>query len=586
ILQNQLAAVLLYESFDNRTGIWLDSLSWVNNKSPGTSIVDEDVTCYGHLTSYNCLSKNKGTLFVYDTLIINGDLSLGNLASLFIDTGAVLIIYGNYTSGNKIEVNNYGTFVVAGEFEMLGADNQGFFKNEGEVFIFDTLPQIKQGVLYEDLACDSPHSCGYRNYDSLMVHDFKNTYFSYPFSNIPRNQSLECTKAYYIASDSNLCLNDEITLHNLSRGWGPGDVVTWDFGDGAQVLHVDENTSVLKYATPGVKSVQLTIIKGVDILTFTKDIMVYDLPSALLYDSVVCGTQLATVRGTLLNANVFEFSLDLGNSIAHMDDSYPYTSTFNVTPGDSLVIWGRAVNNVAGCKSDWETNAKLKRIAIPGIHITSNDSFCGAGNAIYNATTINGHLIEFSSDKNNVLESFDSTHAQFNYFLNETEIIEMFARAVDTIGNCVSEWAKSKKIKALKIPTYGFPQDSVIFTMENSSITVATPDKNIVQFSIDGINVEIIDVTSPFKQTIYLENNQPKSIWIKVINSNTGCESKWKKETTIYPLALPSLTWYHSPHTPMSLTEAYMVNINRQRFVLHGLCSEKNEYSNRLLFNH
>ncbi|MCG8701921.1 MAG: hypothetical protein MI922_27955, partial [Bacteroidales bacterium] len=100
-----------YSSEAKVSSVWLNDSDWTNGKSPGVSIPDSEVHCWGHLTSYNCLDMNKGVIYIHDTLIVNGDFSLGNKVRLYLDSTAVLIIYGNYSSGNKVEVVNHGIFI-------------------------------------------------------------------------------------------------------------------------------------------------------------------------------------------------------------------------------------------------------------------------------------------------------------------------------------------------------------------------------------------------------------------------------------------------------------------------------------------
>ncbi len=140
-------------SLDNYTGNWSGDGTWVSGTAPGTSNLNDDVRIYGFVSRFGSLDFNNGNPYVYDTLVIYGDLTLGNNADLEIGPSAILIVRGNYTSGNQVEVTNGGVMVVTGEWIMTGADNQGAFDNDGQLYIFDPVPNLKTGSSYDDLNC-------------------------------------------------------------------------------------------------------------------------------------------------------------------------------------------------------------------------------------------------------------------------------------------------------------------------------------------------------------------------------------------------------------------------------------------------
>jgi hypothetical protein len=98
-------------SLDNYTGNWIENGTWVSGTAPGTSNLNDDVQIYGFVSRFSDLGFNNGNLFVYDTQVICGDLTLGNNADLAIGPNAILIDRGNYTSGNQVEVSNGGVMV-------------------------------------------------------------------------------------------------------------------------------------------------------------------------------------------------------------------------------------------------------------------------------------------------------------------------------------------------------------------------------------------------------------------------------------------------------------------------------------------
>ena len=159
-------------SLDNHAGTWTDNGAWVSASSPATAGINTDIEIYGMITHVGDLDFNKGDLTVHDTLVVVGNVVLGNKADLQLLDGAILIIRGDYTSGNKVRVSNGGSMVVTGEWEMKGSDKQGEFDNGGNLYVLDPRPGFKDGKRYTDLNCqDSPGECRVYGYDELIDSD-------------------------------------------------------------------------------------------------------------------------------------------------------------------------------------------------------------------------------------------------------------------------------------------------------------------------------------------------------------------------------------------------------------------------------
>ncbi|MBE0654569.1 MAG: HYR domain-containing protein, partial [Bacteroidales bacterium] len=157
-------------TLDNYKGTWSNNLSWVDGTSPGTTGLSVDIDIYGFISCYSGLRIVSGDLVIHDTLVIHGTLDLGNNADLYLDDNAILIVYGDYISGNQVNVGNGGFMVVTGDWDMLGADNQGTFDNNGMLFILDPDPDLKTGDGYGDFTCSNPvDSCQQYGYDELIA---------------------------------------------------------------------------------------------------------------------------------------------------------------------------------------------------------------------------------------------------------------------------------------------------------------------------------------------------------------------------------------------------------------------------------
>ncbi|MFW5851287.1 MAG: T9SS type A sorting domain-containing protein [Bacteroidota bacterium] len=104
----------------NQFGYWCVNETWVDENSPGLSI-SNDIIIQGTVstnTNESLFFDNNSTLTISeeDTLVINGNLSAHVNVNFLVEQNGVLIILGNYTSHNNIEIESNGKFVVFGDF--------------------------------------------------------------------------------------------------------------------------------------------------------------------------------------------------------------------------------------------------------------------------------------------------------------------------------------------------------------------------------------------------------------------------------------------------------------------------------------
>ena len=128
-------------SRNNYTGDWETSTSWSPPwSSPQTNNLISDITINGYITVNGSLSFSilPCNLIINDTLVINGDLTLGLLTNLTVNGNGILIVRGNLKIGafSNIITNNY--IVITGDVLKLGSTNTGSFisnDNPEKVFI-------------------------------------------------------------------------------------------------------------------------------------------------------------------------------------------------------------------------------------------------------------------------------------------------------------------------------------------------------------------------------------------------------------------------------------------------------------------
>ncbi|MCG8697763.1 MAG: hypothetical protein MI922_06890, partial [Bacteroidales bacterium] len=161
-----------YQSEDNNQGNWTDGSTWTG-ATPGTSNIDNDVEIYGYVTA-PAIGFDEGDLYVYDTLVVEGNLTFTTPASphdpapdITIAAGGVLIVKGSFLTGDKVNVENGGYFVVTGSLIMNGT-NSGFDNTgAGELFAYNA-PTYNPAGDYSDIECPGPtpfpsSGCSYGN---------------------------------------------------------------------------------------------------------------------------------------------------------------------------------------------------------------------------------------------------------------------------------------------------------------------------------------------------------------------------------------------------------------------------------------
>lgn len=114
----QEAFSLDFTSKDNYTGIWTYGSSWTGGVAPSIDIngniitINGFITVTGDLTSSGTMSK----LIINDTLEVQGNLNLDNNTDIIINTGGILIVRGNVTLKNQVNVGANSYFIIGGNF--------------------------------------------------------------------------------------------------------------------------------------------------------------------------------------------------------------------------------------------------------------------------------------------------------------------------------------------------------------------------------------------------------------------------------------------------------------------------------------
>ena len=132
---------------DNYTGAWEDPRSWDPQwLLPVTDSLDIDITVFGNINLFGSLSfANSTTNFIIsDTLVILGNLYLGNKTRLTVQDNGILIIRGNLYITNKTEIVTNGYLIINDNIFKRGSQVQDYFTSNDTIvklFIEGSIPQ-------------------------------------------------------------------------------------------------------------------------------------------------------------------------------------------------------------------------------------------------------------------------------------------------------------------------------------------------------------------------------------------------------------------------------------------------------------
>jgi hypothetical protein len=127
---------------NNHRGNWTTNSTWSDNSAVAlTNINGQHVTINGYVSA-GSFGSNVTVSFsndnsvhnftVNDTLVVFGNMTFANKAmNLVIPAGGVLIVLGNFSSDNKIDLSNGGILVVSGTATFGGAQSD-YDDNGGE----------------------------------------------------------------------------------------------------------------------------------------------------------------------------------------------------------------------------------------------------------------------------------------------------------------------------------------------------------------------------------------------------------------------------------------------------------------------
>ena len=303
-----------YSTKTTADGAWTNSGNWdgtypgcctLTGPSSGHTYNIYGKISVGSSSTTQDLSIDKGFLIVQDTLIIYGDLIVGNNGSLLINDGAVLIVYGDVYVDNQVDISANSYFIVMGDFTKTGSADQGSFQSNDEpanVYIMGTITVPSQGnpPVYwattgtnDVLNCDltTEHETSQCNYGTLP--DMEDS----PISEIVTSNCVPVPVIYSIGANTPVVEGN--TINGWSSAGGPYPATVADYTWTGPLSYVSSSSSSGSFS----RSSATTAMSGYYVLTVTND------RGCKIYDSVHVGVVTACCNG----ANWFSFDNNTGS---------------------------------------------------------------------------------------------------------------------------------------------------------------------------------------------------------------------------------------------------------------------------------
>ncbi len=205
-------------SANNYTGNWENPTSWEPIwNTPLTDNIFNNFTIHGYITCNSSLSitSDDNTLYIQDTLVIAGDLTLGDYNNLTINSPGILVVLGDLIIGenSNVTVNSLAYLIINGSFIKNGLSTTGSYINNNvpsSLFIGESITSGLDSDRYPVFDCPgtSPYANSNCTYGNLT--DLSNDPI-YPFYLTICQQSVTIT-----STDEDMCVNETRVLTGSS----------------------------------------------------------------------------------------------------------------------------------------------------------------------------------------------------------------------------------------------------------------------------------------------------------------------------------------------------------------------------------
>lgn len=502
-----------YTSRNNYTGSWETPGSWNPVWTvPQTIINGYDIVINGYITLGSSLtfSGTSGNLIINDTLIIKGDLELGNNNNVTINDNGILIVRGNVTISNQTGITVNGYLIITGDLIKASSILQGFFTsndNPVKVFIGGTISSVgltTNNLSYPALNCISPvttpwphTTCSYGNLTDLENDPI------YPFF-----QST-CAIAT-VTNNSPVCAGDTIRL--TASG---GSAYSWSGPAGFTSNLRNPFLATAGASMAGTYKVIITAATGCTV----KDTVVVNVNALPV---AVAGSNSPVCEGDTLNLTSSGGISYTWSGPNNFTSALQNLSIPNSTPPMSG-LYTVLVKGSDGCTGKADADVTVN--PLPAVTITSSSNpMCVNDSRTLTATPDGGSYIISGRPGNisgNVLTATGAGNIDLEY---------------DYTGLCSNKAVQTIAVSDLPVPVAG-PDQILKFTFETRMNAELSSDETGEWSLISGTG-SISDVNSPAAIISDLSIGENIFLWrVK----KAGCEAASQVKITVNDLFIPSV---------------------------------------------
>ncbi len=493
-----------HSSRNNYTGDWEQSSSWnpVWNV-PQTSSLGGIISINGYITVNGSLSfsGSASNLIIYDTLVIKGNLTLGDNNDLTINDNGILIIRGSLSLGNQTIITANGYLIITSDIIKNSSFIQGSITSNDDpvkIFVVGTIPAELTGnnALYSAIDCTSPvttrypaSDCSYGNGTDLLndpVYSFFQTTCIVPQPDIS------------ITGETSFCDGGSVTLTST-----PGSSYFWSTGATSANINV---------TTSGIYSVKVTNAAGC--LSEPSDgiaITVNPLP--------VTPTITADKSTTFCDGG--DVTLSSSPEAGYLWSNGATGSNIIVNKSGSYAV---QVTDNNGCTSAASVPVVVTVNEPPVSAITAQGptTFCTGGNVTLTAGSGSSYLWSNGA----ATESINVSTAG------------LYSVKITDANGCLSASSAPAEVIVNKSPVaVPGPDQELKFTFE-TQMNAELSASETGEWSLISGSAHIIDIHSPITRITGLDIGENIFRW-KVQNSN--CESTGEVKITVYDQFVPSV---------------------------------------------
>jgi gliding motility-associated-like protein len=461
---------------NNYIGDWESPTSWNPTWiAPLTNVNGTNIIINGYITVNNQLSftGTSSKLIINDTLVVKGNLSLGDNNDLTINDNGILIIRGSLSIGNQTLIISDGYLVINSDFIKSGSVIQGQFTsndNPEKVFICGSITPAEltlNNPLFPAINCSAPTAaifpnshCSYGNLADL-IND--------PLYSFFQTTCLAPTPTITAGGPLTFCEGGSVTLSSSI-----GTTYLWSTGG---------TTSTIGVSTSGSYTVKVTNSSGcLSAVSTAIEVKVNPLPQ----------TPAITALGSTSFCSGGSVTLSAGIASGYLWSTGSASSAITVSSAGSYTV---RVTDSNGCQSavSLPVAVSVNVVAVPTISATGSATICAGDYVTLISSPGTSYLWSDGSTSENI-----KVNTAGNYSV----------RITDTNG-CQSNASSPVEVKVNPLPVVSAGIDATIpygtSTLLNATVTGTgpfafnwTPSGNLLNSSVEDPTTLNLTSTTAF----------------------------------------------------------------------------------------